>query len=193
MVVGDFFVGGICGGLSGEGAAITDCYSLAVVTASSSPAGIAAYAIVPARIENSYYAGRLISGDYAAGIVTFSQQATVVSCFFDASAAGTWWSAAGEAVSSQWLTNEDNLTAAGWDYITTWHQVDGEYPLLRWQELIIAADLDGDGLINSDDLAIMAGQWLSEGPGLSADIRPVVRDGVVNLLDYAFLADAWLR
>jgi hypothetical protein len=52
-------------------------------------------------------------------------------------------------------------------------------------------DLDVDGTIDTDDLDIMADEWLTG--GVLADIEPIGKDGIVNLLDLAVLASDWGR
>jgi hypothetical protein len=60
--------------------------------------------------------------------------------------------------------------------------------------LLIAADINRDGLVNFLDFAILAGQWRQE-PGIpSADIAPLfLGDNIVNMLDLRVLARQWLR
>jgi beta-glucanase (GH16 family) len=55
----------------------------------------------------------------------------------------------------------------------------------------IRGDLDIDGTINSDDLDIMAQEWLTG--GVLADIEPIGGDDTVNLMDLAVLASDWGR
>ena len=56
-----------------------------------------------------------------------------------------------------------------------------------------AGDLDVSGRVDFADVALMAGQYLADGCQLcSHDNADVNRDGVVNLLDMAVLADNWL-
>jgi len=54
-------------------------------------------------------------------------------------------------------------------------------------------DITDDGIVDSDDLAILAVQWLSTPLTPSADIAPETPDGSVNLLDFAKLAESWLE
>ncbi len=53
----------------------------------------------------------------------------------------------------------------------------------------IRGDLDVDGTVDSVDVGIMAGEWLSS--GVLADIEPVGGDGTVNIKDFAVLASNW--
>ena len=55
------------------------------------------------------------------------------------------------------------------------------------------ADINQDGSVDVDDLAVMSSQWLDV-PGMpSADIAPLPdSDGIVNLLDLRMLAENWL-
>jgi hypothetical protein len=55
-------------------------------------------------------------------------------------------------------------------------------------------DITGDGIVDFEDLAILAGQWLRE-PGIpSADIAPPPDgDGMVDFQDFAELANHWLE
>ena len=54
------------------------------------------------------------------------------------------------------------------------------------------ADINYDGNVDSDDLAILSGQWLATGAGLQADIEPADGDGIVDMNDFALLAEEWL-
>jgi len=49
-------------------------------------------------------------------------------------------------------------------------------------------DLDCDGTIQLDDLAVMADKWLEEGSGLTADLY---KDGKVNFFDFAIFGGIW--
>ena len=54
------------------------------------------------------------------------------------------------------------------------------------------ADINYDGNVDIDDLAILSSEWLATGPALQADIEPVDGDGIVDLNDFALLAEEWL-
>ncbi len=55
--------------------------------------------------------------------------------------------------------------------------------------LDIRGDLNGDGVVDLDDLVIMKGEWLTSGP--TADIEPPGGDGIVDFKDFAVLAENW--
>lgn len=50
-------------------------------------------------------------------------------------------------------------------------------------------DFDGDCYIDGIDLAMLAEQWLVEGPDEKYDL---FEDGIINLDDYGFFADYWM-
>ena len=49
-------------------------------------------------------------------------------------------------------------------------------------------DFNGDQSVDEDDLAVLVSHWLDAGSNIPGDL---VSDGLVNLLDFAQLADAW--
>lgn len=55
-------------------------------------------------------------------------------------------------------------------------------------------DIDRDGIVNFEDLAILGDQWLQTPGSPSADIAPPVEgDNIVDLLDLAVLVEHWLE
>ena len=67
------------------------------------------------------------------------------------------------------------------------------HPMLTVETcMTIPADINRDCYVEFDDLEILAGQWLQE-PGIpSADIAPEGGDNIVDMLDFALLANQWL-
>lgn len=66
---------------------------------------------------------------------------------------------------------------------------------LRWIQFIRqynAADINRDTRVNLEDLSVLSAQWLGAGGVPSADIAPLVPDGLVDSLDLLLLADNWL-
>ncbi|HEY4311278.1 MAG TPA: dockerin type I domain-containing protein, partial [Pirellulales bacterium] len=52
---------------------------------------------------------------------------------------------------------------------------------------ILSGDANGDGIVNAQDLALIASNWLTPGP-----IGDVNGDGIVNAQDIAVVASNWL-
>jgi hypothetical protein len=63
-----------------------------------------------------------------------------------------------------------------------------EVVYLNW----IRADINGDGVVNFKDFAILASNWLQSVPSSNADISPPGGDGIVNGFDLIELASHWL-
>jgi predicted outer membrane repeat protein len=56
----------------------------------------------------------------------------------------------------------------------------------------ITGDITGEGRIDFEDLARLAGQWLLVGPAGSIP-EDITGDGIINLRDFAVLAERWLE
>jgi hypothetical protein len=79
-------------------------------------------------------------------------------------------------------------TFTGWDFTNTWAICETtNYPRLQWQSPAIGDFVCPEG-VNVEDLGLLSSCWL-EFVDLRADIS---QDGVVNLIDYAWLAKYWL-
>lgn len=52
----------------------------------------------------------------------------------------------------------------------------------------LAGDLNGDGIVNTQDLAVVSSEWLQTGAGLSGDANG---DGIVNSQDLAIVSANW--
>jgi len=57
--------------------------------------------------------------------------------------------------------------------------------------VFLPGDFEPDGDVDSNDLAVLAAEWLQSGEDLLADIYPVEGDNVVNFLDFATFAEGW--
>ena len=54
----------------------------------------------------------------------------------------------------------------------------------------LPGDVNLDGIVNSQDLAIVSSEWLQSGPGLEGDANG---DGIVNSQDIALISSNWLQ
>ena len=48
--------------------------------------------------------------------------------------------------------------------------------------------MNGDGIVNAQDLAIVSSNWLATGQGIPGDVNG---DGIVNAQDLAIVASSW--
>ncbi len=106
-----------------------------------------------------------------------------------------WFPDYGIGLTTQEMLTTDIYADCGWDFAqdTGIWQLDipgSEYPRLSWQPYL--SDLDGSGVVDLADLAILADSWCKPGL-LPADIAPVGGDGVTDLLDFAVLGSEWLK
>ncbi|UCE99618.1 MAG: right-handed parallel beta-helix repeat-containing protein [Planctomycetota bacterium] len=104
--------------------------------------------------------------------------------------------AAGQAVDSPCVDAGSNTAAAlGMNIFTTRTDAGGDtgtadigyhYPIPN------PADINGDGVVNFLDFAILGSDWMTEF-WLSGDIAPPGGDGIVNMADFVVVADNWLE
>ncbi len=83
-------------------------------------------------------------------------------------------------------TNGNSLTAAFSDT-----SILADVSFYRAQILAIVplfGDLNGDGIVNTQDLAIISSNWLATGSGVAGDVNG---DGIVNSQDLALVSSAW--
>jgi hypothetical protein len=98
------------------------------------------------------------------------------------------------------MQTADTYIAAGWDFIAEtengiediWRLCNGQadYPKFTWQFLM--ADFACPYGVDVYDLAVFVEQWLQLS-ACYADIAPDGGDGIVNMLDFAVLADNWIQ
>ena len=70
---------------------------------------------------------------------------------------------------------------------------DGEISFLEGKIPTVDGDINGDGKVDLIDLYILKNQWLDFPGTPSADIAPIGGDNVVNLLDFAVVAQYWMH
>ena len=51
-------------------------------------------------------------------------------------------------------------------------------------------DANGDGIVNAQDIAVIASEWLQTGTNLLGDVN---NDAIVNAQDIAVIASHWLQ
>jgi hypothetical protein len=91
---------------------------------------------------------------------------------------------------------EDYDTYPGWPRFNVFTGLEEDVPGFVRLYLVqnkYYADLNGDGIINFEDFAILGGQWLQEPGTPSADIAPHGGDGIVDTHDLAELVTYWLE
>ena len=54
----------------------------------------------------------------------------------------------------------------------------------------LSGDVNGDGIVNSQDIAVISSQWLQAGASLTGDAN---HDGIVNSQDIAVISSNWLH
>ena len=139
-------------------------------------------------------------GDFAA---TASATATIGTTMN----AGTTWGSTALLVSDVqgWL--DSPTTNDGWALVNTdetdlrtlrgfWSK-ESSVPAL-WPELTVtyarlAGDVNNDGIVNGQDIAVIASNWLHTGTGANDPAGDANFDGIVNGQDIALLASHWLQ
>lgn len=99
------------------------------------------------------------------GLVGHYEGGTFTNCFWDTQLSGQAAGPVGIGKTTAQMKRRDTFAAAGWDFIDVW--ADGQnqaYPFLRLRP---SADIDGDGLVTLEDVAILAAQWLSGSPAIA--------------------------
>ncbi len=64
--------------------------------------------------------------------------------------------------------------------------------LAAFSEALSSGDITGEGVVDIDDLARMADDWLQSGSLADIYPAPPYGDDIVNFQDFAVLADNWL-
>jgi hypothetical protein len=58
---------------------------------------------------------------------------------------------------------------------------------------VVQGDVNGDGIVNAQDIAIIASHWLQTGTGANDPAGDANFDGIVNGQDLALVASHWLQ
>jgi len=166
-VGGSLYVGGLCGW--NEKGKVIRCYSTGKPTGTTSVGGLCG--------------GKTTGGSYED-----------TGNFWDTDTSETTVSVMGTGKTTSEMQMLATFTAAGWDFGDTWSICEGtNYPRLQWQ--IPAGDWVCPDGVCLEDLEYFAEWWLQENCGTMDDCDGVDlnTDGVVDLSDWAIVAEHWLE
>jgi len=178
---------------------VAQCYSTGAVTGKYDVGGLVGRNGHGA-VSHCYSTGA-VSGKYdVGGLVGENWRGSIARSFWDMESSGQGASAGGTGKTTAEMQMESTFTSAGWDFVgetangteDIWRLCNegAEYPQVSWQYLL--GDFGCPDGVEINDLAILCEQWLQVG-AYSADIAPgPAGDGIVNLPDFAALADNWL-
>jgi hypothetical protein len=202
---GSVWAGDHVGGLVGTAyeSSIADCYSTANVDGNDYVGGLVGLNVYYATgaITNSYSTGKVRGASATGGLVGSGDPNSVTASFWDRDTSEQTTSAGGTPKTSAEMKARSTFTNAGWDFVgetingpnDIWRMcVDGvSYPLLGWE--FIPGDITCPDGVGFDDFAVLAEVWHDSPVSASCDIAPPPDgDGVVDILDLAFLAEHWL-
>ncbi len=188
----------VAGGLIGSsaGGSTINCYSKATVTGPDYAGGLVGYN--GSAITNCYSVGGVSgAGDYVGGLVGGNSGGAITASFWDVNTSGQPGPWVGTDLTTAQMQTESTFTDAGWDFVDesvngpndVWKICDGmNYPKLAWQAVLPGDLVCPDG-VDMQDYAVAAEQWQRQ--VLVSDIAPDGGDGIVNLLDWAPLANGW--
>jgi hypothetical protein len=150
-----------CGGLFGYSYGnIADCYSSCSVSGNDDVGGLVGYSYT-GTISYCYAVGSVtgLGGSPSAigGLVGNRNSGSVVDSYWDTDTSGQASSDGGTGKTTTEMMQQ--ATFANWDFVDTWTIGEKQsYPLFR---RYTAADLNCDGQVNFNDLAIFADRWLT--------------------------------
>jgi len=194
------------GGLVGDnGGTITNSYSTTSASASGGAGGLAGVNY-NGTIINCYASGNVSGTTDVGGLVGFDTGGTYIKCFWDNTVTpspkgiGNGADPNVIAASTAQMQTADTYIAAGWDFIAEtengiediWRLCNGQadYPKFTWQ--FSSTDFVCPYGVDVYDLAVFLQQWLQHSAS-GADIAPDGGDGIVNMLDFAAIAEDWLQ
>ncbi len=146
-------------------------------------------------VHHNYARGQVVAGR------TFTQpggfcgrisgtQTNAVENFWDVQTSGQPASACGTGLHTEAM--QSMVSYNDWDFEAVWRICEGtNYPRLLWEPRLPGDFVCPDG-VGIEDLMVLADAWLLAAADLPGDIAPDGGDGVVNLLDFAVLAENWL-
>jgi hypothetical protein len=180
-------VGGIVAEIYGDGL-VKNCYVDMQLTATNEiVGGIAADTLDNAVIENCY-ASVTLTGTISGAVAGRADgNAQAIESFYNSDLAAS--TALGEGKTTSQLQNPQTFINADWNFVSDWKQINGQYPVLMWEYVVITADINSDGIVNILDFTILASQWLVNDQNQVADIN---NDETVDHDDLMIMAEQWL-
>lgn len=176
---------------------IKNCYARTNCSGSSGIGGLIGFN-GDSELSNCYASGIIIGEEDKGGLVGYDNDGVYKMSFWDSTVNPTLDGIGNLndpnviGLPTSEFQAKATFTDAGWDFVDVWDICEGtNYPRLIWQ--IPAADFTCPDGVGTEDLLIMTSQWLQPPGTPSADIAPEVLDGIVNLEDFAVLAQNWLR
>ncbi len=188
-----WYIGGICGqNYTGD---ISESYALGDISAGTGSVAVGGFCgeSYQGSIADSYSAAKVQAGRNSmdiGGFCGYKDGGLITEGFWDLEVSGQLESSGGVWKTTAQMTAAGTFIDSGWDYQQVWKQLEGSYPALSWQEIILDADINDDGIVNTADFSILASQWLKSESGLSANIY---FDNQVSELDLFIMAQQWLE
>ena len=158
-VTGSHQVGGLAG-YNGTNAWVMLSYAQNSVDGNVNVGGLVGQNI--GQIQMCYAAGPVNGTTDVGGLVGNKTDGVISASFWDIERSGQTVSAGGTGKTSAQMKLRNTYTDAEWDFINVWGigQFQG-YPYLRTRS---AADITAEGIVNLEDFAVMAAQWLTTTP-----------------------------
>lgn len=205
VVFGELNVGGLIG--QNDGGVISDCYSLADTTGGAIVGGLIGYHAptctctvgIPGLIDRCYAAGPVAGASDLGGLAAVNYKSHFTNSFWDADATRCRTSAGGDPMSTKQMQDLATYLVAGWDFAgekqngteDVWFPpAPGRYPRLAWQS--VAGDLNGDGMVNLRDFAVLGRQWRGIDNGFWSRGNFMATDEVIDFDDLDALIRSWL-
>lgn len=161
---GRVFGGNYVGGLAGYNAHGTfeTSYSLGGVEGNQQVGGLIGWNN-GGTVQMCYSIGSVLGDTEVGGLVGKNDGGTVTASFWSIQESGQTASDGGIGVAIPVQMRRRGIFAdAGWDFIHVWGI--GQHQTTPYFRTTPAADINGDGVVNLEDLAIMAAQWLTGEP-----------------------------
>jgi hypothetical protein len=153
-------VGGLVGGGNYTGS-ISDCYSTGAVSGTSYVGGLVGNNYF-GNISDCYSTGQVNGTSNVGGLVGGTYGGSAINSFWDTQTSGRTTSAGGTGKTTAQMKTLSTFTSSGWDFVEAWGIGNGQtYPYLKPFNGINPADINYSGMVDFQDFAIFAANWLS--------------------------------